>query len=85
MTEPMIYGTIVWGESTIGGSGYNIGVGKSQLPLFALNPQSVNTRQSYWLRDVVSASHFSVVGSNGLAFYAVASDVYGVRPAFSIS
>jgi len=85
MTEPMVYGTIVWGESTIGGSGFNIGVGKSQLPLFALNPQSINTRQSYWLRDVVSASFFAFVHYIGYASDAGASLAIGVRPAFSIS
>ena len=85
MSEIMIYGSTVWGESTIGGSGYNIGVGKSQLPLFALNPQSINTRQSYWLRDAVSASLFALVTSLGHAGGSNASNGIGVRPAFSIS
>ncbi|NLP31472.1 MAG: hypothetical protein GX363_10145, partial [Clostridiales bacterium] len=85
MTEPMVYGSTIWGESAIGGSGYNIGVDKSQLPLFALNPRMVNTRQSYWLRDVVSASYFAYVVSNGYVSYNSASRAFGVRPAFSIS
>lgn len=85
MSEIMVYGSVVWGESTIGGSGYNIGVGKSQLPLFALNPQSINNRQSYWLRDVVSATHFARVSYDGTATYYSASLALGVRPAFSIS
>ena len=85
MTEPMVYGSTIWGESAIGGSGYNIGVDKSQLPLFALNPRMVNTRQSYWLRDVVSASYFALVDPNGYASCYYASGAYGVRPAFSIS
>lgn len=85
MNEIMVYGSIVWGESTVGGSGYNIGVGKSQLPLFALNPRMINTRQSYWLRDVVSASSFAHVSSSGTANHSGASLAFGVRPAFSIS
>ena len=85
MNETMIYGSCVWGGSTIGGSGYNIGVGKSQLPLFALNPQSINTRQDYWLRDIVSASQITFVGSRGDAHFTNASGILGVRPVFSIS
>ena len=85
MSEPMVYGTIVWGESTIGGSGHNIGLGKSQLPLFAHNPQSINIRENYWLRDVVSSAGFAVVGSGGSAGHGSASNSRGVRPAFSIS
>lgn len=85
MSEIMVYGSVVWGESTIGGSGYNIGVGKSQLPLFALNPRMINTRQSYWLRDVISAAYFARVTNAGYAYSAGASSALGVRPAFSIS
>lgn len=85
MGEIMVYGSIVWGESTIGGSGHNIGVGKSQLPLFALNPRMINTRQSYWLRDVVSAAYFAYVYYLGNANHGGASGALGVRPAFSIS
>ena len=85
MNEIMVYGSVVWGESTIGVSGRNIGVGKSQLPLFSLNPTMINIRQSYWLRDVVSASAFAFVYFNGSAFYYFAGSANGVRPAFSIS
>lgn len=85
MSEIMVYGSVVWGESTIGGSGYNIGVGKSQLPLFRLNPRMINTRQYYWLRDVVSAATFAFVGIVGNAYYYSAGNAAGVRPAFSIS
>lgn len=85
MSEIMVYGSTIWGESTIGGTGHNIGVGKSQLPLFALNPRMINTRQNYWLRDVVSASLFAGVDGLGYASYYSASYATGVRPAFSIS
>lgn len=87
MNEVMIYGCSVFGDSNLGGSGggYNIGMGKSQLPLFALNPKMINTRQTFWLRDVVSAAYFAHVNDNGLASNYYASYAFGVRPAFSIS
>jgi hypothetical protein len=86
MNEIMVYGASVFGAGNLGGgSGHNIGVGKSQLPLFRLNPRMINTRQNYWLRDVVSASHFALVGSLGYATSRGAGDALGVRPAFSIS
>lgn len=87
MNEVMLYGCSVFGDSNLGGSGggYNIGVGKSQLPLFVLNPKMINTRQALWLRDVVSAAYFAVVFHDGYAGNYYASYALGVRPAFSIS
>jgi len=83
MNEVMVYGTIVNGHATYGL--YNIGTEKTQLPLFALNPRMINTRQHYWLRDVSSASDFAYVNSYGIASATSASGARGVRPAFSIS
>lgn len=88
MNEIMVYGSIVNGHATYGL--YNIGTEKTQLPLFALNPRTVtprtvNTRQTYWLRDVSSGTHFAVVYNSGHAYSAHASSACGVRPAFSIS
>jgi len=87
MNEVMVYGSSVFGDSNLGGSGggFNIGVGKSQLPLFSLNPKLINTRQSFWLRDVVSAAYFANVSGDGYANCGDASRAIGVRPAFSIS
>jgi hypothetical protein len=83
MNEIMVYGSVVNGKSTYGL--YNIGTEKSQLPLFALNPQSINTRYSYWLRDVASASHFAYVYNAGSAPRGSASYSLAVRPRFLIS
>ena len=83
MNEIMVYGSVVNGAATYGL--YNIGTEKSQLPLFALNPQSINTRYSYWLRDVASASSFAYVGNTGSASHYSASTSYAVRPRFLIS
>lgn len=86
MNEVMVYGSIVWGESTVGGSGYNVGEGMSQLPLFVFRPDMISAnRQYFWLRDVVSAASFATVGANGNAANSDASYALGVRPAFSIS
>ena len=83
MHEVMVYGSVVNGHSTYGL--YNIGTEKSQLPLFALNPQSINTRYSYWLRDVASASHFAHVSGYGYVDPSNASHSRAVRPRFLIS
>ncbi len=83
MNEVMVYGSVVNGRATYGM--YNIGIGKSQLPLFALRPDIANIRANYWLRDVASASRFARVTGYGLADCYGASGALGVRPAFSIS
>ncbi len=80
MNEVMVYGSVGWG-----GSGYNIGEGMSQLPLFTLRPDMISNRQHFWLRDVVSASYFAYVTHDGYATANAASSASGVRPAFSIS
>lgn len=84
MSEVMLYGSVAWGESTYN-SGYNVGSTNGQLPLFALRHDLINTRQSYWLRDVVSAASFALANRGGYALDGSASIAIGVRPAFSIS
>ena len=84
MSEVMLYGSVAWGEATYN-SGYNVGSTNGQLPLFVLRHDLINTRQSYWLRDIVSATYFAHAGSSGNADRNGASTAYGVRPAFSIS
>jgi len=83
MNEVMAFGSVVNGKATRGF--HNIGTEKSQLPLFALRPDLLNTRQAWWLRDVCSAAHFVFVGSDGLAYPGGASFAFGVRPVFSIT
>lgn len=83
MNEVMVYGCVVNGKGSRGQ--HNIGIEKSQLPLFALRPDLVNLRQGWWLRDVCSASEFALVGSRGDALIFTTSSPYSVRPVFSIS
>ena len=85
MNEVMVYGSIAFGQSDLGGSGYNLGVSKSQLPLFTFRPDLISNRADFWLRDVVSAAYFAYVYYNGSADASNASFALGVRPAFSIS
>lgn len=79
MSEVMVYGTKVWGNS-----GYEVGCLNEQFPLFRLNPESIHRRFSFWLRSVRSSASFALVGSYGLAGANTASDSYGVRPFFFV-
>lgn len=86
MTEANVYGTKHYGNATQGTNlANNIYVDKSQFPLFALNPQSINNRQDYWLRDVASSTTFAAAGGHGLSRFSGGSVAFGVRPAFCIS
>ena len=85
MTEQNVYGGKIFGNSLNGTAlAANYTVDKSQYPLFAFRPDMISNRQWYWLRDVVSASYFALVGNYGDADYYNASYAAGVRPAFSI-
>lgn len=85
MTEQNVYGGKIFGNSLNGTAlAANYTVDKSQYPLFAFRPDMISNRAWFWLRDVVSASHFAHVSYNGRANCTGASDAYGVRPAFSI-
>ena len=86
MNEEMVYGTGIFRPTSDGSTvPENYRVEKSQLPLFAYEPSRIINRDSYWLRDVVTAVDFSLVYYNGFANYATASGSFGVRPAFCIS
>lgn len=85
MNEVMLYGSVAFGSSSIGASGYNVASSHGVLPLFAIRHDLVNTRENYWLRDVASATYFAAVTSIGFAYFSNTSTPYGVRPVFSIS
>ena len=86
MNESMVYGHNAWGSH----HGYETGSDKKQLSLFKLDQSKIvalndaGSRQTWWLRDVVSASYFAFVYGSGFAFNGNASDSLGVRPAFLI-
>lgn len=86
MCEQMVYGGAIFMPIANGSAVYtNYRVEKSQLPLFAHAPSMISNRQTFWLRDVVSASNFADVGNGDLAGCTYASYSFGVRPAFCIS
>ena len=86
MNEQMVYGSGIFSPVSTGSAvPANYRVEKNQLPLFAMNPAMLNTRETYWLRDVITASDFACVFDNGNAVYGGASAPCGVRPAFCIS
>lgn len=82
MNEVQVYGSVAWGAHD--GNGYNVASGDGQFPLFMFDRTKLHNREDYWLRDVSSATAFSVVGAYGNAVSYAASYSFGVRPAFCI-
>ena len=80
MSEVQLFGTTIWSSSGFDTSSMN-----TQLPLFSLAPEYICIREWFWLRDVVSGSAFTYVGSSSNAGgnYG-ASRSLGVRPCFFI-
>lgn len=82
MNEVQAYGSVAWGAHD--GNGYNVASGDGQFPLFMFDRTKLHNREDYWLRDVASATLFSLVNHNSYANYYNASGSFGVRPAFCI-
>lgn len=82
MNEVQAYGSVAWGAHD--GNGYNVASGDGQFPLFMFDRTKLHNREDYWLRDVSSATGFSLVGTSGYADNFYASSSFGVRPAFCI-
>lgn len=86
MCEQMVYGSGIFSPVSDGSNvPANYRVEKSQLPLFQHEPSRICNRNNWWLRDVITASSFALVGDNVNAGYNSASNSLGVRPAFCIS
>ncbi len=86
MNENMVYGTNIFMTRGNGGDLHcHHTVAKGQLPLFAMRHDMINLRETYWLRDVATASLFAGVSTYGYVHCNNASTPYGVRPAFCIS
>lgn len=86
MCEQMVYGSGIFSPVSDGSNvPANYRVEKSQLPLFQHEPSRIYNRATWWLRDVITASVFALVGTGGNADYFYASTSHGVRPAFCIS
>ena len=86
MCEQMVYGSGIFSPVSDGSNvPANYRVEKSQLPLFQHEPSRICNRNDWWLRDVITASVFALVGDNGIADSYGASDSLGVRPVFLLS
>ena len=85
MCEHMVYGSGIFSPVSDGSNvPNNYRVEKGQLPLFALEPSRICNRDTWWLRDVITAANFAYVYYYGGALYGTASGSRGVRPAFCI-
>lgn len=85
MCEHMVYGSGIFSPVSDGSNvPNNYRVEKGQLPLFALEPSRICNRDTWWLRDVITAAFFADVTGGGIATYGYASASLGVRPAFCI-
>lgn len=85
MCEHMVYGSGIFSPVSDGSNvPNNYRVEKGQLPLFALEPSRICNRDTWWLRDVITAAYFASVLNSGHALYHYASNSFGVRPAFCI-
>ena len=85
MCEHMVYGSGIFSPVSDGSNvPNNYRVEKGQLPLFALEPSRICNRDTWWLRDVITAAGFADVNGNGVAYCGNASVSIGVRPAFCI-
>ena len=85
MCEHMVYGSGIFSPVSDGSNvPNNYRVEKGQLPLFALEPSRICNRDTWWLRDVITAAYFADVSGAGHADFNAASVSYGVRPAFCI-
>ena len=86
MCEQMVYGSGIFSPVSDGSNvPANYRVEKSQLPLFQHEPSRICNRTAWWLRDVITASHFARVDGDGYANSGNASLSCGIRPAFCIS
>lgn len=85
MCEHMVYGSGIFSPVSDGSNvPNNYRVEKGQLPLFALEPSRICNRDTWWLRDVITAATFALVNGIGNAHCGNASYSTGVRPAFCI-
>ena len=81
MNESMVYGRKGFCSGTV----YDVGIDKTQFPLFAIEPSRLTLRIIWWLRDVSSATAFADVGDSGnTGANNSNTTTVGVRPCFGI-
>ncbi len=75
MNEVQVYGTTVWSSSA-----YDVGTDNRKLPVFDFITPVQFGRYFFWLRSVVSSTHFAICDGVGTAYYNYASHANYVRP-----
>ena len=75
MSEKMVFGAPICAAGAMDNS-----VATRQMSAFRLSEMQINTRQYWWLRDVVASANFALAGGDGYAHTSYASYVFGVRP-----
>lgn len=79
--EPMIYGSYIYTPGNTGSTDVKrYTISSTQLALFRAAPSFIVSGNGFWLRDVVSASHFARVDSYGGATSTGAANEYPIRP-----
>lgn len=86
MSERMIYGTQIQGNKKAYSEDLMLyTIDSTQLPLFAFDRSKINNGTRRWLRDVVSATQFSIIQDTGLSSQALADYTWGdICPVFGI-
>jgi len=82
MDERHVYGGFVFDSGSPDGTHIpdRISSAYAQFAFFSIAPWWVNNRSWYWLRNIVNASHFCYVNSNGTTGQTSAVVAAGVRP-----
>ena len=75
MNEVQLYGTTVWSSSA-----YDVGMDNRKLPVFGFITPVQFGRNGFWLRSVVSGTHFALCNGYGSASSYGASGASYVRP-----
>ena len=75
MSEKMVFGAPICAAGAMDNA-----VATRQMSAFRLRENLINTRQYWWLRDVVSSAFFAYVNGSGSANTGGASYIFGVRP-----
>lgn len=83
--ELMIFGSHIYAPGNTGTTDVKrYTISTTQLALFRAAPSFIVSGNGFWLRDVVSASHFARVDSYGGATSTGAANEYPLRPVFAI-
>lgn len=83
--EIMVFGSYIYAPGSNGSiKPYRYTIDKAQLAAMRVNPVLTSFRQTYFLRDVATATDYVVVASTGGVAYTSANVSSGIRPVFGL-